>query len=160
MQTDTNSCFNYVWEPCRERVDTYGTRTISQSNFMNPSDFVVILFSLRYNTRPWRFPQTLMIKWIFFFPPLLQPCFHMRHLIMNKWKNNLCHIKLYCFRFAIFMRPSWSLFDVSGSHSETEMAPADCRAYQNPRWLYWMSDRWISKQNAVLLILEKWSNCF
>lgn len=95
---------------------------------------------------------------IFFPPP--QRRFHMRHLIMNKLENNLCHIKLYCFRFAIFMRPSWSLFDVFCSQSGAPVAPVDWQSYQNPQKLYWTSDRWVSKQNAGLLILEKWSNCF
>lgn len=57
MQTDTNSRFNYVWEP-RRKQETPSSRTISQSNFMNPSDSVVILFSFGYNTRRRRFPQT------------------------------------------------------------------------------------------------------
>lgn len=42
-----------------ETGDTSTTRTIPQSNFMNPFDSIVILFSFRYNTCPSCFPQTL-----------------------------------------------------------------------------------------------------
>lgn len=65
-------------------------------------------------------------------PPPWWRRYHMRRLIMNRRKNNLCHIKLYCFRFAIFTRPSWSPTDAFCSHSEPPMALDGWQAYQNP----------------------------
>lgn len=112
-------------------------------------------FCFRYNTPRSGPPRALQTEWIFFFPSPPQQRFHMRHLIINKWENNLCHMKLYCFRFAIFMRPSWSPFDAFCSQSGAPVAPVDRQTIQNPQKLYWMSDRWVSKQNAGLLILEK-----
>lgn len=144
--------------PGNRRQHDYSA-AISQSNFMDPFDSIFIRFPCGWNPPSLQpFPNTpdRMDP-----PPLpTQQHFHMRHLIMNKWENNLCHIKLYCFRFAIFMRPSWSPLDVFCSQSGAPVAPVDWQPYQNPQKLYWMSDRWVSKQNAGLLILVKWSNCF
>lgn len=144
-----------------ETGDTSTTRTISQCNFMNPSDSIVILFSLRYNTCPSCCPLNTQDKIDFFPPPLSQQWLPIRHLIMNKWKKiTFATLNYIVFDLQFLWGPSWSPFDVFCSHSEPQMALSDWQAYQNPSRLYWMSDQWVSKQNAGLLILEKWSNCF
>lgn len=119
-----------------------------------PSWFCLVFFVLDIIHLTLVLPEHSRQNGFFSFLPLRSSAFT-RHLIINKWENNLCHIKLYCFRFAIFMRLSWSPFDVFCSQSGAPVAPVDRQSFQNPQKLYWMSDRWVSKQNAGLLILEK-----
>lgn len=134
MQTDTNSCFNYVWKLPWKQATPLLQRAYFSEQLYEPFDSIFILFPCRWNPPRSSPPQTLQTEWIFFSPP--QQHFHMRHLIMNKWKNNLCHIKLYCFRFAIFTRPSWSPLDAFCSQSGAPVAPVDRQPYQNPQKLY------------------------
>ena len=158
MQTDTNSCFNYVWKLPWKQATPQLQRVSFSEQLFEPFWFHLYFGPLYMESPLLQSSQNTPDRMDFFAPPQQQ--FHMRHLIMNKWENNLCHIKLYCFRFAIFMRPSWSPADVFCSWSGASVAPVDWQPSRNPQKLYWMSDRWVSKQNAGLLILVKWSNCF
>lgn len=134
--------------------------TVSQSNFMNPSDSILICFFVLdiAHLAP-VLPEHSRQNGFFFPSPPLQH-FHMRHLIINKWENNLCHIKLYCFRFAIFMRPSWSPFDVFCSPSGAPVAPSTGSLFKILRsFIEWVTGGYLNRMQGYWF-WRKWSNCF